>query len=140
MKNIVITLLFVTTLFSCDIADEDAISTQDLLLGKWQLETFSLNGIQVDNECKLNGSTEFNKKELVVHYFSEDSLSNCEEELITSDYTIEGDIIKTSIPSSLGTIENITILDISMTDLKTKYIVTFNGAEVEIKEKYTKIN
>ena len=87
-------LIFINLLlFSCVDSEKDAISIQDLLLGKWQTTVYTENGIIPNNlnDCDLLRTMEF--KNDVINYveYKLDEESNCVFDKIDSySYQITG--------------------------------------------------
>ena len=138
-------LILITIIFSfssCLLEDEDEISSQDLLLGKWQTIAYTENNI-VPNDftrCDLSRTMEFfdNNITFIEYILESDTESNCVfDETYTFQYEIVNDntfkIIRTN-----GQEINVEILELTTSILKVKAI--YNNGNTVKKEIFTKIN
>lgn len=95
--SLIIFFIF-SVLSSCNVSIEEELSTQDLLIGKWQMTDYKINGsLPTDyTTCYLENTIEYNKTELTFEKFdeaeNEDICVVIERE--TYSYTVVDDLIK----------------------------------------------
>lgn len=135
-RKILFSLVFISLVLSCDTSMDDLISTEDFLIGKWQLESYTVDGISPTDvsSCELLHTLDFTDNELIVNDYIESTggLSCVLEESTTVDYFVKDNVIKTDYINF--TIDEITISELHVT-------ISVNDTEtVIIKEIYKKIN
>jgi len=135
----IITFTFLSILlFSCINEDEDVLSTQDLLIGKWEILEMKIDGeVEVLTTCELMGIMEFSTTEVsFTDYEYDDETSSCifEEEFSFPYSFVDDNEIKVDRGDSL--IIDTEIIELNSTTLILKSFV--NGGAVE--KTYKRIN
>ena len=135
--RVLFSFFLVTLFFSCDTSMNDVISTEDLLIGKWQLESYTENEETPNtiSSCELLKTLTFSNNELSIDTYVESfgGISCVLKDSQSSNYYLKENTIKTSY---LG----LTIDKITVSELYLKILITENDETVTLKEKYTKIN
>jgi len=97
--KIIFSLFLGLTLANCVFSDEDDLSTQDLLIGQWQLSSKVINGTAVEmndeNICDFYYTNEFTyNKKIETFYSPTGDETICTFESTTSyDYSVDKNII-----------------------------------------------
>lgn len=136
-KRIIFSFVLITLLFSCDTSMDEMISTEDLLLGKWQLKSYIEDG-ETPNDissCELLRTLDFLDNELIVDEYGESAGGlSCVLEFSTSiNYFVKNNVIKTSFLDFI-------IDEITTSELHLKIFIEEDNETIIVKEKYTKIN
>lgn len=132
-KRIISSFVLISILFSCDTSMEELITTEDLLLGKWQLESYTKGEETVEiSACELLRTINFSENELTVDEYIESfgGLSCVLESSVDVNYYIKDNVIKTIFVDLI--IEEITINEL--------HLIIINDNDSILKEKYIKIN
>jgi len=137
MRGVLFSFFLVTLFFSCDTSMNDVISTEDLLIGKWQLESYTENEETPNtiSSCELLKTLTFSNNELLIDTYVESfgGISCILKDSQSSNYYLKENTIKTSYLDLI--IDKITV-----SELYLKILITENDETVTLKEKYTKIN
>ena len=135
--RVLFSFFLVTLFFSCDTSMNDVISTEDLLIGKWQLESYTENEETPNtiSSCELLKTLTFSNNELLIDTYVESfgGISCILKDSQSSNYYLKENTIKTSYLDLI--IDKITV-----SELYLKILITENDETVTLKEKYTKIN
>lgn len=135
--RVLFSFVLVTLFFSCDTSMDDVISTEDLLIGKWQLESYTKNGETPNtiSSCELLKTLTFSNNELLMDTYVESTggISCILEDSQSSNYYLKENTIKTIYLDLI-------IDEITVSELYLKILITENDETVTVKEKYTKIN
>ncbi len=124
--------------FSC-VADEEEISTQDLLFGKWKTTSYTENGITPNDftNCDYERTVEFSDNEITfVDFMLDDTNTDCIiDETYNFDYELINDsLFKITRPNGI-VLEN-EILALSSTELKIKAMVNDVAEETTFERIY----
>lgn len=116
MKNKIVLLVLISALFSCVVYDDEDISMKDLLIGKWQLTSYTENGVAGTNDCILQRSFEFTEKEFIADDYYEDDNGECINEEKRINYTVNDTTITFNNVDLELNIENLSVdtLDIEV--------------------------
>ena len=137
MRGVLFSFFLVALFFSCDTSMNDVISTEDLLIGKWQLESYTENEETPNtiSSCELLKTLTFSNNELSIDTYVESfgGISCVLKDFQSSNYYLKENTIKTSYL-------DLTIDKITVSELYLKILITENDETVTLKEKYTKIN
>ena len=142
MKQLYKTVILLTvliSLFSCVEKDEDVISTQDLLFGKWKTVEMKVNGTsQSLTQCELVATLEFTVTDVIYTKYNYNEISSsCElDEELTVPYTFIDDY-KFRVSGENGYI-NTEIIELNTETLILKALVN-NGTVIK-ESTYSRIN
>ncbi len=121
------------SLNSCFLSDEDVISTEDLLLGKWKISTYKENGTTPDtfNSCDLSTTIEFTTTEMLTDEFiNENDTNNC---ILNNSYSYSYFVENNEIKAN-----DIVIKIINLTTTTLELAVIENN--ITINKTYEKLN
>lgn len=135
-KNTVLVMLSILTFISCSSDDDSGSISEELLLGKWQYKDYIVNGNAEPHNhiesCDSKDYLEFSSNEKFSQGYY---LGNCEPEITTFNYQLNGDKIIVTVGTASNSIDIINLTEKELS-LKGSYDFDGDGSIDDVIENY----